>query len=209
MTFATFLLWFASLLHPLPQALVTAHTRGGGGSGCGTTTLFTDHFIAANSTDLNTYDSNWIEVNGGWDIQSDAIHSKTPGAVDNAAYNGVSPNNNSCATLTMTNQVTGKFIGPAIRASTTVATGYVCWGDTASSSLFADVAGSVTTIATGGPAFSNGDVIEVDANGTTITCKQNGATVLSGTDSNISSGKGGVFTFDSGPLGSPFVVGNL
>jgi len=89
-------------------------------------------------------------------------------------------------------------LGPAVRVGAGAAnTGYyVGWNNT-NFKLYKKIAGTNTELGSYTAPVAN-DVVRIEASGTTITVKVNGATVGSVTDSSISSGSGGIGAGGSG-----------
>ena len=98
----------------------------------------------------------------------------------------------------------GAGIGVVVRGSTSERTyyGFVCNANAGFGwQLFKWVAGSFTSISTGGTAFASADVVRLEVIGTTLNVYRNGALFTTATDSSIVDGSPGIvlapFSFDS------------
>jgi len=87
------------------------------------------------------------------------------------------------------------YAGPAVRCQSGAVTYYYIEGYQGGHKIVKAVAGTRTDIATGGAALTDGDVLELEANGSTIQARVNGTDTVSATDTAIT---GGVPGFASG-----------
>ena len=162
------------------------------------TTLFADNFTRANSTGLG---SNWAAspdaVSTGFDIVSDAaITHNTANDSGNVVTAVTWPNDQwAQVTLGVVNADGGfQGNGPCVRRSASAYTYYRLIVNANNWEVNRVVAGAYTQIGTGTSGAATGDVWYLGVQGTTLTVKQNGSTVSSGTitDSGISSGDAGI-----------------
>lgn len=182
-----------------------------GCSGCAPFALVgsqaSDNFNRANGA----LGANWTTTAGTFAISSNtALVTAVTGAAALTAYTGTTFASNQYAQATY---LAGGSWGGAIgvRLSNSAATGYILYGIAGSSSAIAKVvAGTVTNIATGGPGFSTSDILRLEVTGTSITASQNGAVILTATDSSIASGYPGLGAIDfTGGVMDNFKGGDL
>lgn len=164
------------------------------------TALATDSFTRANA---GTLGASWTEQagSGGYKIVSNAATPVSLTGADAWTFNNTVawPNNQySQANITVTG-TSGSQAGEgvAVRAASGAVTGYRIVIDHAASGNFdleKQNAGSLTTIANTTQAFTDGDLLYLEVQGTSLVVKINGATIaaLSSTDASIASGNAGI-----------------
>jgi hypothetical protein len=118
------------------------------------------------------------------------------------------------ATITALNGNSVNTIGPGVRISGSDQTAYFLWARGNGATEFDKwVHGTSTALAScTGYTVTVGDVLRIEASGSTITAKKNGAAICGGpvTDTDISSGAPGIFGYDLGTSAiSTWSGGNL
>ncbi|WP_406730880.1 hypothetical protein [Streptomyces sp. NBC_01794] len=149
-------------------------------------TSFTDDFNRADSTDLG---AGWVEVSGDWSIVSTQL---SPGAAGGTiilrAAGAMASNDNSAqATIAAT---TAASHGVWCRGSSNISSGYLWRNDGSSWDLFSVVGGSFSVIGSYAAAAAPGDVMKVQAVGSTIKGLVNGVERVSVTDTGVATGTG-------------------
>jgi hypothetical protein len=138
----------------------------------------------------------WTAGNGSWAIVSNQAKNTT--ATEDSLYDSVmdSSTGDQRANLVVTSG--SQDGGIACRLSgATHRTGYFVYSS--NRSIYRWDNGVYTSIASGGGACSAGDVLSIDATGTSISCLRNGSTVTGPvTDSNHATGRGGLYGGGSG-----------
>jgi hypothetical protein len=127
--------------------------------------------------------------------------------------------NDQYAELTVQAKPAVSDCGPTVRGSTTHQTFYTCdinnadtaaLGSTMSVEIYAVSAGTFTLIgSTANMVVSAGDVIRVEAQGTTIRGLVNGVQKVSGTNSSLASGKVGIQNWEGISSFSLFAAGDF
>jgi hypothetical protein len=143
--------------------------------------------------------ANWSTNQGGMTICTNALCGN--GASDNQVfYNAISPGAAQFAELTLTAEANGQFLGPGVRhGGAGVASAYQCITDGVSNNEISEfVAGTYTQLASNTTNLAVNDVVRLEASGSSLTCKRNGANLLTATDSSLVSGSVGAGGFDMG-----------
>ena len=159
------------------------------------TGLETDTFTDADGTALATHDSDWVINFGGFAINSNSAHADASGSISMAHREGNIWPADQYAEVTVAAIGSAGSIGVAVRCTAgTTATGYVFYSDLYLSYLFKYVNGSFTQIGTTGSPFQAGDVVRLEAIGTTLRPLVNGQLWAQGelTDASIASGYPGI-----------------
>lgn len=153
--------------------------------------LATDNFNRPDSTDLGT---TWDVVPGvvNCQIVSNAVRASADNAVCEESYNGVTWPDDQYSQVTLTVIGADTYAGPLVRASAADWTFYLSEAAPSEIRLFKTVSGTWTQIGSFSGTVSSGDVIRLEAQGTTIRAFQNGTQRISTTDSSISSGRAGI-----------------
>ncbi len=99
------------------------------------------------------------------------------------------------------------YVGPAVRCQSGAETYYYIEAYTGGHKIVKVDAGSRSTIATGGAAVSAGDVVELEANGSTIQARINSADTISVTDTDITGGTPGWASGWGGGRGTDHWIG--
>lgn len=155
----------------------------------------TDDFNRADGSGLG---ANWTAQEGQIDILSNTAfwNTGTPFYFRNTQ----SWSNDQYSEITLKNSSMGAldYSAVTVRASGTAGSSnrYECMADGGGSDarLRKLVTGSYTNLDTDSVAFATNDVIRLEVTGTSLTCKKNGATILTGTDSDLASGSPGFGT---------------
>lgn len=164
--------------------------------------LATDDFNRANS---GTLGANWTGTTGAAArfsiVSNQAKNNGTTITLDSYTGTSAPANQYSKITLKTILGVSDEGPGPAVRVSTAAVTAYFAQCNTVEIKLYKVVSGSFTQLGSDAAAAANNDVVEIDANGTSITVKKNGSTVIGPiTDSAISTGNWGLWC--AGPAAS-------
>lgn len=170
---------------------------------------YTDNFSTYGSSDGNlpTVSSNvWIDVDFGlyYIAASNYVRARVGSAHNNSAYNQTFTDDQyaECKIVGGTANNNTSWAGPAVRINTTngaaYVLGYISQGASSFLRIFhyggSGVSAQSTTYGLGA-ALAASDVIRLEASGTTLTAKLNGATVLTWTDSSLTSGKAGLHVY--------------
>ena len=141
--------------------------------------------------------ANWTNINGTFGVSSNQAKPLTLGSDSRAqsVYSEGTFGNDQYAQVTLIN-VSG-YAGVVLRAATGAYTCYTAVAGSSNSVIQKAVAGTVTTVATGGPAFANSDVLRLEITGSLLTLYKNGVSVLTGVDTAIASGKAGIAGFNT------------
>lgn len=108
--------------------------------------------------------------------------------------------------------VTDNGLGPAVRMASGALTAYFAQCNTHEIKLYKAISSTFTQLGTDAAAAAAGDVIYIEAQGTSILVKKNGTTIIGPiTDSGIASGKAGMWCSQSAtvPTGDNFLAGNF
>lgn len=158
------------------------------------TTLASDNFNRADGA----LGGNWTNNNNSWVVNSNAAKPNTAAAFNTSTYTGAGAfPNDQWAQATVGNLATNAAPGPCIRRG--AGGGYVfykAYGGTGwVLDKFDGTGTNIGPLSSGGSGISNGDVLYIEAQGTTLICKVNGSQVVSFTDSTYSAGYPGLWTF--------------
>ena len=184
--------------------------------------IVSDDFNRANSTGLG---ANWTSsVGGGFDVVSNHASSAITGGNDNAAvYSGAgwTGGNDQYSEAQIITKPSGQDAGVICRGATGAETFYlydvnfddaaVALGSSMTNRMYKTVGGSFTQLGSNSvETVSSGDVLRVEANGTSITAKRGGVTKIGPiTDSAIASGKPGLFGFGPGNVFDNWAAGDF
>lgn len=166
---------------------------------------------------LPTQVTTFSAVRGAMQVRSNAAQSNTGWNETCCRWNADTFNDDQYAFITATLLTASLFIGPAVRCSNSAETYYLYYWDNNDRYFAKMVNGTFTDLVTPQTGVTNntGDVLRLEANGTTITAKVNGVQdgSFSTTDSSISSGYGGLCgwgqAFGSDTSGDTWEAGNL
>jgi hypothetical protein len=173
----------------------------------------TDAFTDTNGTVLTSHSGGvtWSGMTGastGCEVQTNAAQSSGAGNGGHNRDSGNTYNNDQYAQITTTNAAGDKGqIGPAVRCASGAFTKYGYEITANGREFYKRVAGTYTGLGATfvGATAVDGDVVRLEANGTTITPKLNGS-IDSGhgavTDSSIASGSAGIGGWWDGTVSS-------
>lgn len=155
--------------------------------------------------------ANWTDLHGGFSITSNEAVS-TGGSSQSVMYTASTPGNDQYAQVVLVVYGTGgPRGGPAVRMSAGT-NFYAAWLGEFATAIDKVVGGTYTQLATaagiqdfGGPGF----VGRLEVQGTTLRLIYNGTTIITTTDSALSSGVGGMHDFGGGARFDSFEVGTL
>lgn len=155
-----------------------------------------DTFTGADGTALTTYSANWTINTGSFLLISNALRANVSGGFSLARWSAdVFPNDQKAQVDYVPAAGSNGAIGPAVRISTAGATScYGLYTDTSNLRFFRLDAGSYSEFATTTPLVF-GDVMRIEAEGSTIRVYVNGVLWTSTTDSTYSAGSGGIAAF--------------
>jgi len=131
------------------------------------------------------------------------IYERSYTANPNPPNSTIGSNQWSEVTVTaLTGGGTGR-VGAGVRrtATTMLGTGYVCWEDTSTAQIGRISTTTETNLGNTAVTGVAGDVIRCEVSGSTITMYRNGASILSATDSNFTSGQPSLYLLTSGVPG--------
>jgi len=163
----------------------------------------TDSFTGANGTALPAHDSRWIEINGSFDLLNNGARCDNAAGVgifQAAGWSGQPFADDQYSECTLGAVVHNDFMGVIVRGDiyAPAVTFYIYWGHDTNQYLHKVVAGAFTPLDSLASGWSLGDVIRLEANGTTLTAKLNGTTIFEVNDADISSGAPGIGALGTG-----------
>jgi hypothetical protein len=146
-------------------------------------TTFTDDFNRADGSP----GANWVQVSGAWTIISQQLSSGTTGTtvVLRAATAMATSDNYSQVTIAAT---TSASQGVWCRGDSTLTSGYAVRNNGTNWALFSVTGGTFTSIGTYAAAAVAGDVVKIQAVGSTITVYINGVSRISVTNTAVTTG---------------------
>jgi hypothetical protein len=159
------------------------------------TVLFTDSGAGA---DANPIAGAYTTISGFSDMRrvSNQVTGQVSSSNNGAYINSVTPPDDQYFKLTYQQAVLSSGGGgPMCRTQTGSASGYLLQVFGVTIALARFDSGGYTSLATAGYTYAQGDVVQIQAVGTTIKAFLNGAEVLSTTDSTYTSGRFGVYAF--------------
>ena len=176
-----------------------------------------DDFIGVDTTDLHTYNANWVENSGTFEIRNTTGSYGVQGATfvgSNAlaSWQGAVLSNDQWAQVTIFSLSTGQSVGPAVRCAASGNTGYFYRGSGASARVLYRINGGTFSLLATGTTHVNavGDVLRLVVIGSTLYCYVNGVLDTFGaiTDATpLTSGHAGVQGV-SGCISACFQCGN-
>lgn len=153
-------------------------------------------FTAGNNADINAALSQWTTVGGRLGINTNAFYPDTTGGAECGARlnteTGVSADQYSQVEIAAIAATNFGYIGAAIRCATGAHSYYGFYGYTGNSQFFKEVSGTWTQFGSDLTAVAVGDVMRIEAVGTTIRAIRNGVQVATTTDSSLASGHLGI-----------------
>ncbi|MEV6014774.1 hypothetical protein [Streptomyces sp. NPDC051997] len=147
-------------------------------------TSFSDSFDRTNSTDLG---ASWVEVSGDWSIVSNQLSPGAAGGTIILRAAGAMASNDHYAQVTIA-ATTAASHGLWIRGNSNISSGYLFRNDGSTWDLFSVIGGSFSVIGSYAAAAAPGDVVKVQAVGSTVKAFVNGIERISVTDTGVSSG---------------------
>jgi hypothetical protein len=147
--------------------------------GASMTILATDDF---NRADAGTLGANWTDLAGetGWSIVSSEAKVTSAGSVTMASrWTAVSFPNNQWAQVAVGSTLettSDQGVGPMVRAQSG-GDRILMQGNSVQTRVYKKVSGTFTQLGTDGPAVTNGDVLYLEIQGTTVVAKLNGTSV--------------------------------
>lgn len=156
--------------------------------------MATDSFTASDGTQLTAYNADWLLGNAiasDWVMQSNAVRTPFDRVALSAYYTGSFANDQYAEAKVAQTGSASQYLGVAVRCSGGNFYGfavdgarYVVWKHLSP--------GGYTELAFATRAIGVGDVIRLEASGTTLIAKHNGATVVTVTDASLSTGSPGL-----------------
>ncbi len=153
--------------------------------------LASDDFNRADSATLG---ANWTALAGTAGIVSNQCDSKTFDGSGRCVqfYSAITWPDDHYSEVTLGSVAASASPGPMVRVASGALTYYICFCNTVSDlNLASVVAGAFTGIGTL-PVFNVGDVVRLEAAGSTLRVYQNSAVVLTVVDTSITSGSAGL-----------------
>ena len=114
-----------------------------------------------------------------------------------ARYDAVSAPNDQWAQVTIRSPVatSDEGAGPVIRISGATPTFYLAQGNTTETRLYRKTgSGTFTKLGADGPGVADGDVLYLEAQGTSLVVKLNGSTIITATDATLTAGQPGIWS---------------
>lgn len=147
----------------LAAAIAASFKQAGGG---GPTQIASDSFTGTNGAGLG---ANWTVVAGSWQITSNSAQPTAGAASAAATWNANTFNNDQYAQVTAAAATgTGHFAGVSVRGSTAAFTMTSIVWDSTDAYVSTWVAGSQTVVAGPIAAPTTGQVVRIEAQGTTL-----------------------------------------
>lgn len=153
----------------------------------------TDNFNRANETPLA---GNWTSCSNSFNLATNAVAGVTTSADNCVVWNADTWPDDQYSQVKVATVNGGVYQGAAVRMNADASAGYYCIGNNsdlylqrcsgAGCSTHNNIANMVLTI-------SAGDTIRIEVVGTSLDCKVNGVSKLTGTDATVTSGKAGIF----------------
>lgn len=186
--------------------------------------IVSDNFTRADAATLGAnWTGNYFSGTPSADLAIVSNRASSPATATDAAdyYSGAgwTGGNDQYAEVTVQTKPTASDCGPTVRGSTSVQSFYTCdinngdtvaLGSTMTVEVYAVVATVFTLVgSTVNMVVSAGDVIRVEAQGTTIRGLVNGVQKVSGTNSSLSSGKVGIQCWQGVSNFSLFAAGDF
>lgn len=164
--------------------------------------MATSTFTASDGA-LPTQIASFSAVRGAMQVRSNAFQGNSSSDESCCRWNADSFNDAQYSQIEIPSLLTSSlYAGAAVRCSNSAETYYGYYEDTSNRYFFKMIAGTYTDLVTPVTGASNTapDTLRIEANGTTITAKLNGATdgSFSTTDASISSGWAGVCAWGQG-----------
>jgi hypothetical protein len=163
----------------------------------------TETFTASNGTDITSVGSSiWAYGDGNsgklfvTDNQIRAVLNQT---IAWFARRAGTFTDNQYAQIKLAKFASSSRVGVCVRANTT-GTGYLLVASASEYLLIKRVSFSFVLLRAASLAFSVNDILSLEASGTTLTCKKNGTSFWTATDSDIASGNPGVADLSSNAL---------
>lgn len=154
-----------------------------------------ESFTASNGTDITSVGSSiWAYGNGSSGklfVTSNALRPIVNEVIAWFARRAGTFTDDQYAQGTLTRLVNLGWAGVCVRANT-AGTAYILMASSTGYLVVRRVSFGYVQIGGASRSFSVGDIIRLEASGTTLTAKVNGATLVTITDSNIASGNPGV-----------------
>ncbi|MFB7605276.1 hypothetical protein [Streptomyces gardneri] len=147
---------------------------------------FTDDFNRPDSTSLG---AGWVEVSGDWSIASGQLSPGNDGGTIILRAAGAMDGNDNYAQATIA-ATTAASQGVWCRGNAGITNGYLWRNDGTSWNLFSVVSSTFTSIGSYAAAAAPGDIMRVQAVGTTVKGFVNGVERVSVTDTAVASGTG-------------------
>lgn len=174
--------------------------------------LATDDFAGSGALSAN-----WTNYSGSNSFVRDTgqgapSHDAASAAdIATAAYTGVVTPNDQYAKVTIRSPAatSDDGSGPAVRV-TDGDNLYFAQTNTVETKLYKKVGGGFTQLGSDAAACADGDVLYIEANGTNITVKKNGSTIIGPiSDASLGSGKGGIWGSRQAQHVDDFEVGDF
>lgn len=152
----------------------------------------TDNFTAADGTVLTTYSASWTAMRNNFVINTNATC--PDGSFDDCACGWTADtfNNDQYAQAVVAAMDGASQVSAGVCVRATAANYYAFYVTTGARALIKIVAGSKTSLASDTTTCAVNDVLKLVVAGTTLTAYVNGVSVLTTTDSDLSSGSAGV-----------------
>lgn len=168
---------------------------------------YSDDFNRADSSNLG---AGWVEVSGDWSIISNQLSPGAAGGTVLLRNAGAASTNNNYAQSKLATAAAASQ-GVVCRGNANFSNGYLWRNDGSQWDLFSIVGGSFSVIGTFAGAAVNGDVVKVQANGSTIKAFVNGVERVSVTDTAVATGTAiGIRSESSGAIRwDDFIGGDL
>ena len=163
----------------------------------------TESFTAGNGTDITSVGSSiWAYGNGSSGklfVTDNQIRATLNENITWFARRAGTFTDNQYAQIKLVKFASSSRIGVCVRANTS-GTGYLLVASNSEYFLISLVSYSFTLLRSAGLAFSVNDILSLEVSGTTLTCKKNGTSFWTATDSNIASGNPGVADLSANAL---------
>jgi hypothetical protein len=163
--------------------------------------VYTDDFNRANAGSLG---SPWSDIAGVWNIDTNAAKSTTEDLANFSMYVQTYSNDQYSKATYVTNATSYAAVGVRMSFSGGVIA-YVLFVNPSGAGWDLQEYPAGSSLASGADTFSNGDIMEVRAVGTTISAWKNGVQIGSATDATIASGNAGIGAYQVGDVAEVFI----
>ncbi len=159
-----------------------------------------DAFTDSNGTALTAHSAGgitWVNNNGVFQINTNAAVSNSINA-DTMVHDATNTYNaDHWSSVVLAGTISADNHGPTVRVATSAHTGYVYYAWTGRRDLYQIIAGSFTLLDSDTTSPVMGQTFRIEIVGTSITCKVDGSTTVTKTDTGITTGSAGIAGYNN------------